>query len=338
MLTARTPVAIVSCLALALIDPVTAHADLVFFVESGFGDTVSSFDTTDDTSSTLSSHPQADPSSIALDHDNRRVYYSYGTTIASVGFDGSGREDILAAGTGISALEFDSSNGHLYFATTSGSLGERAIKRVGTDGSGLTTIHSHDSLSDDPFITTSEIHNLIVDGERSRLYWTADDGGVAGRVGLNFSTLTGSGVGQLWKATGRGDAIRKLDIDLDGEKLYYTVGSTTDEVRRSNLDNSSLETLVSDIGEPYAFDADFANERLNFVVGGTLYQGDLDGSDLESYTLGTNSNFAVRDIKVSATAIPEPATASVLLVSGGCVLIWRRRRNCRRARKSSAAM
>lgn len=326
MTTARVLVSIVSATALALSCCEHLYAELVFYAESGSDDRVSRFSTADESSLTIAEHPNSDPSTVAVDHVNRRVFYSYGTTLAVTGFDGTGRADILAVGNGISALELDSANGHLYFATTSGTLAERTIKRVNTDGSGLTTIHTHDSLGDDPYITTSEVHNIIVDADSDRLHWTADDGGVAGRIGLNFSTLSGSGVGQHWRSTGRSSSISKMDIDLDEGTLYYTVGSTADEVRRSSLDNSGMETLVSGIGEPYALDVDFAEDRLNFVIGGDLYQGNLDGTGLESYSLGSSSLFNVRDLEVSVTAIPESKTF-FLLATAIAGLVGRRLRD-----------
>jgi len=158
-------------------------------------------------------------------------------------------------------------------------------------------------------VTVNDVYNLSIDTALGLLYWTADDGGVAGRIGLNVSSTSGGGISQLFVGTGSSDSINRMDIDFDAANVYYTVGGGTDEVRRSTLSGSGLTTLVSGLGGPSAIALDLTNDDMFFFVGGRIYQRELDGTAISSKLILGGGAFAASDMQV----VPEP---SALVLAG----------------------
>jgi hypothetical protein len=304
----------------------------IYFTEAGFGDSLSrqvfSSDITASTYEGLALHPGSDPRSVSVDRTNGKVYYSYGTTIAVTDLDGSNGSTVFSVGTGISELKYNPGDGKIYYAKTSGTLSERGIFSVNTDGTGNTKILDNADLATFPTITVNDVHNIEIDSDNGLIYWTADDGGVAGRIGLNVASLSGTGVSQLWAGTSRSDSISKMAIDFDESMLYYSVDCTTDAVFRSTLGNASIEMLASGLGRPYALTLDLDNDSLFFMVGGTMYQSGLDGSGLLSKLISTSSLYAVTDMDysiISSSSIPEPASG-VLAGFALVIVVSRRKR------------
>lgn len=262
--------------------------------------------------------PGLDPRGVAVDSVNEQLYYARGTSIERAKLDGSAATTVLTASAGIGDIEVDPVGGKIYFSTIFSGAGD-GIYSADLDGSAVTLVQDATTLAGAGAlgtITTRDVFNIKVDTHAGLLYWTADDGGVAGRKGLNVSALGGAGPSQLWVAAGRADAISKMDIDFASGTLYYTVGSTTNEVRRSALDNSALSTLVAGVGRPGALAIDVAGDDLYFWVGDTLYAGALDGSGLSSRTFVGSSLFAVSDMELGpSTAVPLPS--ALLLCAGG---------------------
>ena len=296
------------------------------FTEVGFGDTVTRRNTVAGTQTDLAVHANLDPRPLAVDNVNRKIYYGFHTKLSRMNFDGSGKVDLitLAAGVNVSAIGLDTTNDKIYFATASGTNAARTISSANLDGTGVTKILDNASLAALPTVTVNTIANLDVNPLTGTIYWTADDGGVAGRIALNSATATGSGIVQHWAAASRGSAINDLEFDFDNNKLYYTVGSTAAEVRRSNFDNSSLETLVSGVGRPAALEIDLASDEMFFTVGDKLWQSDLEGAGLTSAQLGTSILYSVSELE-SLQVVPEPSASVAVLVIGSAAAIRRRR-------------
>lgn len=322
--------AALSCWAAGSADAATRGA---YYGETGFGDTISRLNVNSDittaTNDNLVSIPTGDPRGIAIDHTNLKVYYANGNAIWSANLDGSGQALVTATVGGPGDVEIDAANGKVYFSTDSGTVADRRIWSVNTNGTGLTTIHDATTLAStnplDPAITTNDIANLSLDLTNGLLYWTADNGANAGRIALNSSALAGGAATQHFVAAGRGDAIEKMDIDFATGTVYYTVGSDTNEVRSSTIAGTSVTTLYDStdgIGRPAAIALDPDSDDLFFSVGGTMYQGNTDGTTtLTSKEISGSGLFNIADIEV---AVPEPSSL-VLLGLGGALLLRRRR-------------
>lgn len=320
----------VSCLA-AL--PYQAETRSAYYSETGFGDTVSRLNINSDitaaTNDNLVSIPNQDPRAIAIDHTNLMVYYANGSAIWKANLDGTGQALVTTTLGGPGDIEIDSTNSTLYFSTGSGTPADRRIMSVGTDGTGLATIHDASTLAItnplDTTITTNEIANISLDLDNGLLYWTADNGAVAGRTALNSSALAGGTATQHFVADGRGTAINKMDIDFDTGTVYYTVGSDTNEVRSSTLGGASVTTLYDSsdgIGRPAAIALDPDSDDVFFSVGGTMYQGSTDGTAaLASKGINGSTLFNIADIEV---AVPEPSSLALLGFAGLAVFTRRR--------------
>ena len=309
-----------------------ANSDIaVYTTEAGFGDSLArqkfASDITSSTYESLDFLPGQDPRSVSIDRVNNKVYYSYGTSIAVSDLDGSNKSTVITTGFGVGDLKVNPVNGKIYYYRGSGIASERGIYSVNTDGTGNTKILNNADLAAFPTMTVNDVSNIEIDTDNGLLYWTADDGGVAGRIGLNVATLSGGGPSQLWVGTSRSDSIDKMAIDFEEAMLYYSVSSTTNAVFRSTLSNGGIETLASGIGRPGALTIDLENDDLFFMVGGTMYQSELDGTARISKLISSSSLYFVTDmdyVDLAAAAVPEPA--ATWLISLGVLVMFERRR------------
>ena len=308
------------------------HAAALYYTETGWSDSASRIDPVPGIAGasreTLETLPNVDPRGIAVDNVNGHVYYSSGFSIKRANLDGAGATTILTASSGIGDVEVDPVGGKLYYSTIFAAPTD-GIWSAALDGSGATLLHDAVTLAAagaEATITTRDVFNIKVDADLGLLYWTADDGGVAGRTALNVSSIAGGGASQLWVAAGRSSAIDKMAIDFDSDTLYYSVGSTSNEIRRSALDNSGLVTLVSGVGRPGALAIDVAGDDLYFWVGNTLYAGALDGSGLVSRSFVGSALFDVSDMELGISVVPlPPAIALCVTALMGLGAIQRRR-------------
>lgn len=311
---------------LFLVPAVPVLAVDVYYSEIGFGDTVSHQEAVPTISlgsnTTLISLPGGtqDPRGIAVDNVNGKIYYGDGLSIARMNLDGSSPTTLIPLSSTPGDIEVDPVSGKIYYSTLFSGAGN-GIFSANLDGSGVTTIHTNASLAlalAPATVTVNDVFNLSIDSAAGQLYWTADDGGVAGRIGLNVSLIGGGGISQLFVGTGGSDSIDHMDIDFDAADVYYTVGGGTDAVRRSTLSGSGVTTLFSGLGRPSAIALDLTNDDMFFFVGGRMYQRDLDGTAISDKLILGGGVFAASDMQV--VAIPE-SSAWVLAGTGLFALV-----------------
>jgi hypothetical protein len=284
----------------------------VYYSEIGFGDTVSRQEAVPTvalgSNTTLISLPGGtrDPRGIAVDTVNGKIYYGDGLSIARMNLDGSSPTTLIPLTTAPGDIEVDPISGKIYYSTLF-SGGTNGIFSANLDGSSVMTIHTNASLAlamAPATVTVNDVYNLSVNSAAGLLYWTADDGGVAGRIGLNVSSTGGGGISQLFVGTGASDSIDRMDIDFDAANIYYTVGGGTDAVRRSTLSGTGVTTLVSGLGRPSAIGLDLTNDDLFFFVGGRIYQRELDGTAISEKLILNSGSFAASDMQI---VVPEPS-------------------------------
>ncbi len=308
---------------LFLLSALPVQAVGVYYSEVGFGDSVNRQDADPTVASgshtTLITLPSPggtrDPRGIAVDNVNGKIYYGDGLSIASMNLDGSSPTTLISLSATPGDIEVDPLGGKIYYSTLFAAPGN-GIYSANLDGTSITPIHTNASLAlamAPSTVTVNDVFNLSIDTMAGLLYWTADDGGVAGKIGLNVSSTGGGGISQLFVGTGSSDSINRMDIDFDAANVYYTVGGGTDVVRRSALTGTGVTTLVSGIGRPGPIALDLAHDQMFFFVGGRIYQRELDGTAIASKLILGGGVFAASDMQVSA--IPEPS-AWVLVGSG----------------------
>lgn len=90
-----------------------------------------------------------------------------------------------------------------------------------------------------------------------------------------------------------------IELDVANGKMYYR-DTDLDAIRRSNLDGSSPETIISGLTESMAIALDLVNGRLYWHDGDVdeIKRSNLDGSSIE--TVADSSTGSVEDIAVDA--------------------------------------
>ena len=296
---------------LFLTSAIPVQAVGVYYSEVGFGDSVSRQDANPTvalgSNMTLITLPGRDPRGIAVDNVNGKIYYGDGLSIARMNLDGSSPTTLIPLLTTPGDIEVDPVAGKIYYSTLFAPP-SNAIYSANLDGTGVTPIHTNASLAlamAPTTVTVNDVFNLSIDSTAGLLYWTADDGGVSGRIGLNVSSTGGGGVSQLFVSTGATPSIDRMDIDFAAANVYFTVGGGVDEVRRSTLTGAGVTTLVSGVGRPGAIALDLAHDDIFFFVGGRIYQRELDGTAISSKLILGGGSFAASDMQVSL--VPEPS-------------------------------
>jgi hypothetical protein len=318
-----------------LLSAIPVQAVGVYYAEVGFADSVNRQDADPTVASgsntTLISLPSPggtrDPRGIAVDNVNGKIYYGDGLSIASMNFDGSSPATLIPLLVTPGDIEVDPVNGKIYYSTLFDGPGN-GIFSANLDGTGIATIHTNASLAlamAPATITVNNVFNLSIDTSAGLLYWTADDGGAAGNMGLNVSTTGGGGASQLFVGSGSSPSINRMDIDFDAANVYYTVGGGIDEVRRSTLTGTGVTTLVSGVGRPDPIALDLEHDEMFFFVGGRIHQRELDGTAITSKLILGGGVFSASDMQVVGDTISTPGDFDFDGdVDGRDFLIWQR--------------
>jgi len=253
---------------------------------------------------------------LSVDSTNNDIYYPTGLTMRDYDIATKGTSTVTTAVASISGIDAHAPTSRVYYAVQ-GSPGNRLIKRVDFGGSNDTTLLS---------LTNFDLPvRASYDSTNNRVYWT-DLG--SGSTGINYiNATTGAGrtnIGVSTTASG-------LDIDNTNQKVYWTEPSTN-LIRRSNLNGSSVETVASTTTQPWGVTVDEANSRLYWIEGNgsstsssrSVYQSNLDGSSALFLFTDTSLNGSF-DIDVNA--IPEPSTYALIFSSLALgVALWIKRK------------
>jgi hypothetical protein len=106
---------------------------------------------------------------------------------------------------------------------------------------------------------------------------------------IKSMNLDGSGVAELFTIPPAEWLPLGCDYDSDGQKVYWTHGSTPGTIRRANLDGSGMQLLVSNLKLPRGISVDAVNGKMYWVQAppagnalGLLKRANLDGSGVET--------------------------------------------------------
>jgi sugar lactone lactonase YvrE len=184
-------------------------------------------------------------------------------------------------------MDIKANDGKLYFVTGSFS-GSGAVKVMLADGSNERTLATGSDVI--------EPDGIEVDIAGGKIYWTdMGPGGAADKsVAINDgrimrSDLDGQNVETL-VPTGITTTPKQLALDVPGGKVYWSdrgdVGdkNVNPKIMRSNLDGTSVETIVStDVISPVGIALDRLNGKLYFTdrYANNIKRANLDGNDVE---------------------------------------------------------
>lgn len=227
----------------------------------------------------------ADPRGIVVVPDTGKIFYCSRTNpigIQVANFDGSGAPTNLISGlTGPADLKYlPGSPGMLYFADENGG----AIRRVGTNGAGLTTL-----------ITTGSPYYLDLDPAGGRIFW-----GTSGS-NLSFGPLAGGPPSGTPYSTGQN--MRGVCVDAAGGMLYWCERDAR-AIRRMPISGGTVQNIYTGLDTPHGLVLD--------LPAGKLYWADT----------GTNSGIAFNEKGISRGDLDGLGAAEALVTSANSDQAW----------------
>ena len=230
------------------------------------------------------------PRGLDIDAVNGKLYWTNGRQIKRSDLNGNNVETIFSGSVTALDIKLDVAGGKMYWTHDDG---YSLVKRANLDGSNSDTINT--SLNRPAYIT--------LDAAAGFLYLTEFGDGSVSRMNLD-----GTGITAL--TSGPAGAVGNA-VDLINGKLYWTGGATNDWIRRSNIDGSIVETIVTGLNAPQDIVYDSDNDRIYWVdaLNRLLQRSDPDGSNIETLVTGLSRPRAIA--LVNADLIPP-------IVGGGC--------------------
>ena len=116
--------------------------------------------------------------------------------------------------------------------------------------------------------------DIALDSSSGQMYWMSG-------CKIQRANLDGSNVEELVpSSTGRKEGIA---LDIDGNKMYWTVWNATNKIQRANLDGSDVEDIITDLQSPRGIALDVPNGKMYWadLGAGKIQCANLDGSDIE---------------------------------------------------------
>jgi hypothetical protein len=303
-------------------------AQKLYFTDPGLGDQVSRINLDGTGFQNVIDFPEiVDPRALAIDPFNGKAYYSSGSALQRVNFDGTVQEGLGASGGSVPTdIALDVAGNKMYWSVD----GTAGIRRAALDGSGPTTLVSQallTSLGADPLVRADDVSGIALDVTGGRIYWA--NGRHLNSMPIGGVVFATDAVHQF-ELAGSGD-LNKIKLDLDNGLVYWTnnLGSL---VQRASLVGAGQTTLVSrGFGRPAGLAIDLIDSKLYFgdTLGtggrGEILLANLDGSGLSVIYDPFSTLFTPLDVELGPeTAIPEPSSLLLAAAALGLCIVRRR--------------
>ncbi|MCG8461765.1 MAG: hypothetical protein MI919_36245 [Holophagales bacterium] len=188
-------------------------------------------------------------------------------TVERADLDGTNIELLVSGLISPGGLDLDTNRGKVYWAEQNG----RRLARANLDGSGVETI-----LGSLPGFPAS----VALDVDAEKIYWVEFAGSTTHSV--KRANLDGSNLENLVFLDLQGNR-NGIALDLEAGKIYWTL--CVGIIRRSNLDGSAVEDLLSGLGCLGEIAVDPAGGKLYWADAASgdprIQRSNLDGTDLE---------------------------------------------------------
>ena len=151
-----------------------------------------------------------------------------------------------------------------------------------------------DTQAENVIGTIQNTTSLVVDPTGEKIYWTEKISDTIGKI--HRANLDGSEVEELKSFLG--SIPLNIAVDSAGGKLYWT--SSSEKIKRSNLNGKSVVPLIQNLNSPKAIDLDVAGGKFYWTQPGSIWRADLNGENAEELVTGLKE---VEDIDVAGSHI-----------------------------------
>ena len=217
------------------------------------------------------------------------IYWTEDDKIYQSKSDGTQRKVILVrAGKRLGRLALDVPRGKMYWTEFPPSGGTTTLQRANLDGSQIENV----------VLNVGTLTDLFLDALNSKLYWAAIVGRFEGSK-IRRSNLDGSQAEDLVTNFNSGgialfELLETLALDVLGGKMYWAEAAyeiredntvqilDTGKIRRSNLDGSEVEDLVTGLSSR-ALALDVLGDKMYWINNhaSKIQRSNLDGSEVE---------------------------------------------------------
>ena len=236
--------------------------------------------------SALSPNSTSDESVILNAPDTPGTYY-YSACVDTVDYEGDTTNN---CSTAISVTVEKTSEGYPGAEVHSGvtvpiywtDYGTNKIQRVNPGSSNIEDLVTEFTESSDPY-------SVALDISDRKMYWTVI--GLRGDHKIQRSNLDGSGRIEDLVTESRGPRPYVLALDVVGGKMYWIDYEGGGKIRRSNLNGSNIENLVTGLAEPVDIALDVVSGKIYWTNIGKIQRSNLDGSGgVEDLLTGLNGS------------------------------------------------
>jgi DNA-binding beta-propeller fold protein YncE len=319
----RTTVSLVAALAVFAADSRRCGAGAIYFSEKS-SNTGGKIDRAaiDGTGQTTLVQGLSSPIGIAVDGNNKKIYYGVIGGISVANLDGTGADSFLNGLGEPGYLALDLTHNTIYWTD----LKTNQIDKSSLNNPKMTTVLQ--------FNAKNSPYDLALDVQANKMYWTVPTLGE-----IDVANLNGKGVTPLVK--GLKTPPLGIALDTKNQLLYFTQANANDigvgQLDVLNLKTMKTDVLIKDLPDPtgLAVDLDDGNGYLFWTdpTKNAIYQSSLTGQDVKELITGLKLPL---DIAIGpAATTPEPSSLVLMSIALAAGIVLDRRRRRRRKGESS---
>ena len=216
------------------------------------------------------------PDNITVDTENSKIYWSEGARLKCANLNGANRKHIATGSGPLTGLAI--AGGKIYWTEMSTRPANAGgIQRANLNGSNVERLVT---------INTFVPLGVAVDFAARKLYWTNSDGKVR-RANLNGSNVedvvTGLGTPEGFSASALPELIYTETGTVIGSPAIYWTDRRTAAIRRVNINNLSVENIITNVPDASAIALDLTRGRIYWTETdtGKIRRANLNGSNVQ---------------------------------------------------------
>ncbi len=230
------------------------------------------------------------PDNITIDTENSKIYWSDGGNLKRANLNGSNPQNIVKGSGTLTGIAI--AGGKVYWTerlNLTVTVNRGKIRRANLNGSNVDTLIT---------ISTSVPLGIAVDFASRKLYWAESTGKVR-RADLNGanteSVITGLETPEGFSAGALPELIYTETGTVVGSPAIYWADRQTDAIRRVNVNNLSVENIITNVPDASALALDLTRGQIYWTETdtGKIRRANLNGSNVQDLITGLTGPLSI---------------------------------------------